>query len=74
MIGIILVFFWPVNPKDPNSEIATYRFRVVLFGATCSQFLLNATVRFHLDKIDNPIANSTRNNIYVDNIQNAFHD
>ena len=31
-------------------------------------------MRFHLDKIDNPIANSTRNNIYVDNIQNAFHD
>ena len=40
-------FLWPKNPLDPNSEIITYRFRVVLFGATCSQFLLNITVLFH---------------------------
>ena len=36
-------FLWPRDPKDPDSPIDTYRFKVILFGATCSQFILNAT-------------------------------
>ena len=45
-------FLWPEDPTDPESPVVTYRFRVVLFGATCSQFLLNATLLHHLT-IDN---------------------
>lgn len=41
-------FLWFENPTDSNSKIVTYRFTVALFGATCSQFLLNATVLKHL--------------------------
>lgn len=37
-------FFWPCDPFDPDSKILTYRFTVVLFGSTASQFLLNATI------------------------------
>jgi len=36
-------FLWLSDPQDPNSEFVTYRFRVVLFGAMCSPFMLNAT-------------------------------
>ena len=31
-------FLWVENPEDPNSKVVCYRFCVVLFGATCSQF------------------------------------
>ena len=36
-------FLWLCNPEDPESEFDTYRFKVVLFGATSSQFMLKAT-------------------------------
>ena len=41
-------FLWLEDPKDPNRHLVTYRFRVVLFGAKSSPFLLNATIRKHL--------------------------
>jgi hypothetical protein len=40
-------FLWPSNPSDPDSSLTTFRFRRVLFGATSSPFLLQATVRYH---------------------------
>ena len=42
-------FFWLFNPADPTSQFATYHFRVVLFGATCSPFMLNAAISYHLN-------------------------
>ena len=48
-------FLWPSDVNDPDSEILTYRFTVVLFGATCSQFLLNATILRHLSLIQNRV-------------------
>ena len=50
MIGIPVDFFWPLDPTDPKSEILTYRFKVVLFGSTASQFLSNSTINYHIDK------------------------
>ena len=38
------------NIHDSNSTIAHYRFTRVIFGATCSQFLLNGTVHTHTNK------------------------
>ena len=65
-------FFWPENVLDPKSKILTYRFKVVLFGSTASQFLLNCTIAHHLAQYAETTANELRNNIYVDNIICTF--
>jgi len=40
-------FLWLSDPTDPDSELVTYLFRSVLFGATCSPFILNAKLLKH---------------------------
>ncbi|XP_060555869.1 uncharacterized protein LOC132716581 [Ruditapes philippinarum] len=42
-------FFWLSDPNDPDSSLQIYRFKSVLFGATCSPFILNAVIMKHLD-------------------------
>ena len=39
---------WLSDPHDPDSEFIAYGFRVVLFGAVCSPFMLNAALHCHL--------------------------
>ena len=63
-------FLWFSDPKDPNSTLCIYRFRVVLFGATCSPFLLNATIRKHLSLLDGNME-SLKKGLYVDNLQST---
>ena len=45
-------FLWLEDFNDPNSDLVPYRFRVVLFGAKCSPFILNATILKHLSYYD----------------------
>ena len=45
-----LRFFWFDNPCDPFSKIVTYHYLRVVFGLTSLPFILNATVRHHLNK------------------------
>ena len=61
-------FFWLSDPEDPESQFEVYRFKSILFGASCSPFILNATIRKHLDSIDHPVAENMKNDIYVDNL------
>ena len=63
-------FLWPDHPEDINSPCRAYRFRVVLFGATCSQFLLNATILHHLDKMDlsEQVQATIKGGLYIDNL------
>ena len=42
-------FFWFDDPTNPNSPLATNRFRTILFGTTCSPFILYATLLKHLN-------------------------
>ena len=45
-----------------------YRFCRVLFGATPSPFLLNATIQYHLSQKDNWVARDLMENMYMDNV------
>ena len=65
-------FFWPKDPFNRNSDILTYRFRVVLFGSTASQFLLNSTICHHLSKHATCNSDKLLNNLYIDNVLCSF--
>ena len=60
-------FLWLADPTDPESAFQIYRFKVVLFGSTCSPFMLNAALHSHLDNYKSPIAKSIKNDLYEDN-------
>ena len=65
-------FLWPENPFDSQSDLVTYRFRSVLFGASCSPFLLQATLFHHLNKSDSSYAGKLKDSLYVDNVQGTM--
>ena len=60
--------------EDINSEpfnLKIYRFTRVVFGVSASPFLLNATIRFHLEKHINTnktVVTCVLHSIYVDDI------
>ena len=64
-------FLWlnDIN-KSVNSadNFEAYRFCRVLFGATPSPFLLNATILYHLNEKDNWITKDLTENMYMDNV------
>ena len=61
-------FFWTDDPFDVNSKINVYRFRVLLFGSTASQFLLSSAIKHHVKKYNNETSASICRNIYVDDL------
>ena len=65
-------FLWPQDPFDPNSKIIVYRFKRILFGSTCSQFLLNATLIHHLQNENSRFSDKILKDIYVDNLVSTF--
>ena len=66
-------FLWLTDSSNPDSPLTTYRFRSVLFGATCSPFILNATILRHLtDNAQSPAAEMLRRDLYVDNILSSL--
>jgi hypothetical protein len=69
-------FLWPSEPQNPQSKFTVYRFKVVLFGATCSQYLLNATIKHHLEKYDKEkhMIDRIKRDLYVDNLQGNSDD
>ena len=64
-------FLWLSDANEPDGELKTFRFKSVLFGAVCSPFILNATVKKHLDTYPSTVSNDLKQNIYVDNIVSA---
>ena len=65
-------FFWLSDPRDPNSKLITYHFKAVLFGATYSPFILNATLLKHLEQCKTETASTMKDDLYVDNILTSF--
>lgn len=61
-------FLWLTDVNDPQCPVVGYRFCVVLFGATCSQFLLNATIKKHLEGAAEETGKLSRG-LYIDNLQ-----
>ena len=58
------------SPLDHNN-LLFYRFKVVLFGATSSPFLLSATIKHHLDdyaKCNDKDVSYLHRDLYVDNL------
>lgn len=56
------------DPDDPTSELTIYRFKVVLFGATCSPFILNATLLKHMSMNRSEVSTILQRDLYVDNV------
>ncbi|XP_069115378.1 uncharacterized protein [Argopecten irradians] len=65
-------FYWLKDPSDPSSDLITYRFKAVLFGATCSPFILNATLLRHLEDHKSDVTDIIKDDIYVDNVLPSF--
>ena len=61
-------FFWLSGPEHPSSAFDVYRFKRILFGASSSPFILNATLDKHLKQFDDSIAQHIREDIHVDNL------
>ena len=53
-----------------TEEQRTFRFRVVMFGATCSPYLLQETLQTHLS--ENVAGREFRDKFYVDNYLNTY--
>ncbi|VDI67966.1 Hypothetical predicted protein [Mytilus galloprovincialis] len=67
-------FFWLSDPTDSSSPFTTYRFKSVLFGATCSPFILNATLLKHFEENPSPTASRITQDLYVDKVLTSFTD
>lgn len=56
MVGVerrdrdVLRFLWFDNPQSENPNIVKYRFARVVFGVSSSPFLLNATIKHHIER------------------------
>ena len=64
-------FLWLEDPYDSQSKLITYRFSSVLFGATSSPFLLQATLDYHLSQSTTPYKELLSKSFYVDNFQST---
>ena len=67
----VLWFLWinDVNSSDP--EVVTFRFTRVVFGVSSSPFLLNATIKHHVEKYSSThpeIVKLLLQSIYVDDV------
>ena len=66
-----LRFLWTEDPYAENLKIQKLRFARVVFGVSCSPFLLNATLRHHVEKYrtSHPeLVNILTESTYVDDV------
>ena len=67
----VLRFLWFDDATKDEPEICAYRFTRVVFGVSSSLFLLNATVRYHLESLrdtNETVVKKLLNSTYVDNV------
>ena len=69
-----LRFLWIKDIKSENPIIEAYRYNTLVFGLTCSPFLLNATLKHHLNKYKSLNKNEVEQlerSLYVDDISSG---
>lgn len=67
----VLRFVWVDDPLKDPPELRVYRFTRVVFGVSSSPFLLNATIRCHLERFletDKSLVQRLLCSMYVDDI------
>ena len=72
----VLRFLWVDDITKEEPELRVYRFTRVVFGVSCSPFLLNATVRYHLERFldsHETVVKRLRQSTYVDDIITGAH-
>eukprot|EP00731_Ephydatia_muelleri_P014947 Em0008g667a len=72
----VLRFIWVDDISKDSPDLRVYRFTRVVFGVSASPFLLNATIRFHLEKYLDTDENLVRRllcSTYVDDIIAGGH-
>ena len=72
----VLRFIWVDDISKDLPDLRVYRFTRVVFGVSASPFLLNATIRFHLEKYLDTDENLVRRllcSTYVDDIIAGGH-
>ena len=68
----MLRFLWVDAIAKPSPEIVVLRFTRVVFGVSSSPFLLNATVKHHIERYkeaDPEFVEKFLRSIYVDDLQ-----
>ena len=66
-----LRFLWPKDPVSGNLDVVVYRFCRVVFGLNASPFLLNATLRYHIEQFketDPDFVQKLKDGFYVDDL------
>ena len=72
-----LRFLWVDNPHAERPEIVTLRFTRAVFGVSSSPFLLNATIKHHMEtyrKVDAHFVDKFLSSIYVDDLVTGTSD
>ena len=62
-------FLWLENVNNPEGKYLVYRFKVVLFGTSASQFLMCAVIRHHLNRYGSHVGEVIGKGLYADNVQ-----
>ena len=71
-----LRFLWYEDIDKSELELVTYRFCRVVFGVSCSPFLLNATLKKHVEGYTSKhgeVCNKILNSLYADDINTGAH-
>lgn len=72
----VLRFIWVDDASKDSPDLIIYRFTRIVFGVSSSPFLLNATIRFHLEKYletNESLVRGLLRSTYVDDIMSGGH-
>ena len=72
-----LRFLWIDDVNDDDPKVVIYRFTRVVFGVTASPFLLNGTIKHHIEKYldeDPEFVKKFLSGIYVDDLSSGGED